>query len=57
VPALSFLFAPGGLADLLAGRTNMERCLEASRRDWYASSRTFRSVATDRFEAVVDRFQ
>jgi hypothetical protein len=38
VPALSFLFAPGGLADLLAGRTNMERCLEASRRDWYASS-------------------
>jgi hypothetical protein len=38
VPALSFLFAPGGLADLLAGRTTMERCLEVLRGDWYAAS-------------------
>jgi hypothetical protein len=58
VPALSFLFAPGGLADLLAGRTNMERCLEVLRRDWYASSPDIQELCPpDRFETVVDRFQ
>ena len=58
VPALGFLFAPGGLADLLAGRTTMERCLEVLRQDWYASSPAIQELCPpDRFEAVVDRFQ
>jgi hypothetical protein len=57
VPRLTFLSERGGLADLVAGATRLDRFLSAIRNDWYPSSPGLQGLCPpERFEEVVDRF-